>query len=359
MTSSETLSSAYQIPYAMTQRPYAPSWVNRMTAWIDRLPGPYLLVYTILAFFFLALTNLLNWRDGGYAPGTFVPLQIVVVASPFYYLALIHYLDRLALDELAKFRPVLDVPDDEVADLAYRLVMLPPRNLGWATAIGLLYAAVMLFAMRAGWTLVELPIFTSPLAIILELPLAIFAAIIHIVFTYHAIHQLRMVYFIYARHARVDLFNRQPLYALSNLSAQTAVGGTFLSYAWFTTQTSSDRITLVTIAFMAALGVVVFLLPLQGIHRKIEQEKARVIAATGKRLHASTADAHRRLDEGQYEQAVPVLNAIGELREELAFLETIPTWPWPPGTLRNVVSAIILPLLLWLLTKLLEQIVMA
>lgn len=339
------------------QHPYAASWLNRLMHWVDTLPGPYWLYYTLLAIASVGLNTYIKWRDGIYAPGTLMPIHIVAVVTPFYYLALIQYLNRVALDALAKFHPALDNLDSTTDDLAYRLTVLPARNMLWVTGIGVIYAVAVLYAMVVGWTLRAVPVFTSPLAILVELPLALFSAIMQVGFTYHAIYQLRMVYSIYENHTRIDLYNRHPLYALSALSANTAIGGTLVSYAWLTANNSfaTDMFTLVTASLMALLGITVFRLPLQGIHNRLEREKGRVMAAAGQRLRRSTAELNQHIDAQQYDQVAPIMQTVAGLREELDRLDKIPTWPWQPGLLRNVVSAILLPLLLWLLTRVLEQ----
>jgi hypothetical protein len=45
--------------------------------------------------------------------------------------------------------------------------------------------------------------------------------------------------------------------------------------------------------------------------------------------------------------------AQASLIEQRRFIGGLSTWPWDPGTLRAVVSAIALPIGLWLLTRLL------
>ena len=47
--------------------------------------------------------------------------------------------------------------------------------------------------------------------------------------------------------------------------------------------------------------------------------------------------------------------AVAGIKDELALLERIPTWPWKPDTLRLLTTAIVLPIVLWLATRLLER----
>jgi len=39
---------------------------------------------------------------------------------------------------------------------------------------------------------------------------------------------------------------------------------------------------------------------------------------------------------------------LGALQAETSDLTKVPTWPWAPGTLRNLIGAVLLPMVLWL-----------
>ncbi len=66
------------------------------------------------------------------------------------------------------------------------------------------------------------------------------------------------------------------------------------------------------------------------------------------------AELYGRVDAGE-------LHSIDELRVTMASLETgqsmltrIPTWPWRPETLRGLVSALLLPLVMFILQFVLQ-----
>ena len=45
-------------------RPYSPSWVDRLTEWVDRLPGPPWLFYLIFGLVLIFLEAIILWRRG-------------------------------------------------------------------------------------------------------------------------------------------------------------------------------------------------------------------------------------------------------------------------------------------------------
>src|SRR3990172_5776346 len=82
--------------------PYAPRWFDRLSAVIDRLPGPYWAPYVVTCLAYLGVVGLVA-RQGG-RPLT--PGAVFTNSLPFYGFWLIHYLDRRAAWSLEGFRPV-------------------------------------------------------------------------------------------------------------------------------------------------------------------------------------------------------------------------------------------------------------
>jgi hypothetical protein len=58
------------------------------------------------------------------------------------------------------------------------------------------------------------------------------------VLVYHTIHQLVLISRIYTQHARINIYQLQPLYALSLPGALTAIGIILYIYLWFATSES-------------------------------------------------------------------------------------------------------------------------
>ena len=91
---------------ARVAQPYPPSWVDRLTDWVQRLPFPswafYLAVGLVLSLVYLAL---LLWSTGG--PTEQFPLYTIVVygflngMTCAYLPGMIHYLDNWAAAALA------------------------------------------------------------------------------------------------------------------------------------------------------------------------------------------------------------------------------------------------------------------
>jgi hypothetical protein len=96
---------------------------------------------------------------------------------------------------------------------------------------------------------------------------------------YHTVRQLALVRRIYDEQTRINLYNLGPLYALSGLTARTAIGAGVIGYGAVLTGAQNINAT-VGVAFGALTSLVVlacFFLPLLGIHRRLAEEKVKLI----------------------------------------------------------------------------------
>ena len=72
--------------------------------------------------------------------------------------------------------------------------------------------------------------------------------------------------------------------------------------------------------------------------------------------HAMT-EIHRSVDEGDISRADALNKTLTSLQLERDALARITTWPWQPATLRAFVSVLLVPIVIWLIIRLLERFV--
>ena len=343
-------------------RPYAASFVDRITDWVRRLPVPSWLFYVALGLALLFLNAAVKWLDGSNAVGD-VSWQMILSAGTFpYALGMLHYLDNSAQEALSDFRPAMDVDDRQFAELKYRFTTLPARPTLIAAIIGALYGVVFLLTASPEET-ARLGFYSSiPAAIleITELALGYGSAAILI---YHSIRQLRMVSRTYATHAQVDLFNLRPIHALSRLAARTAIGLAIPSYAWGFINVSRDSGAIDTgatsifeLVTFSAIIVLMFVLPLVGARRLLRHAKAEAITEVQQQFKATVTELHRRREVGEFEGMAGINEALDGLMKEQAVLSKVSTWPWQSDTFRGVATAILLPVVVWAITRILENV---
>ncbi|MGB3904338.1 MAG: hypothetical protein WBB22_05400 [Anaerolineae bacterium] len=73
-------------------------------------------------------------------------------------------------------------------------------------------------------------------------------------------------------------------------------------------------------------------------------------------LEARIVELHERLNSGNLEGMENLNLAIASLEIEQNALSRIPTWPWQPETVRLLITALLLPLGLWITQLVLQAI---
>ncbi len=357
--------------------PYRPSWYDRLSRRIDRLPGPSWLAYLLLGVAGMVVLTGVQMLAGAYHPGKYLVLHLFLGSQFAYLLGLMSLLDRSAATALDTFRPVLELPrrsregpaekGSSLEELRYRLTTLPPRPTLWASLAGVLVGVVTpLLAFRIpGTTAHSLTaafawgsMSTSPGAMAAFLIQMAFSEAVAGVFIYHSIHQLREISRIYLTFARLNLYRLQPLYAFSVPAALTSGGLILYNYAWFAVAPEflAQPISIVLGIFFAVASAVIFAWPLLGIHRRLVAEKRRAIAESARRFEAAVAELHQRVDKKALTKMDDLNKALMSLEIERAALQRIPTWPWEAGTLRGVAATLVLPLVIWLVQYILQRI---
>jgi hypothetical protein len=360
--------------------PYPPSWFDRFTVWVDRLPGPAWAYYLILAVFLVLEINVVQWVEGAYPFGTFYFAHVFIGVSLPYFLGLMHYLDKAAASAMDSFRPLLSLPKagarssardrSTFADLSYQLTTLPRRPALLATLAGAAFTAVALLGDPTSGSGSGYLAGTAgtPLATASVLVAFIPINVLLVLILYHSVHQLTQVSRIYTKHARINVYQLQSLYALSLPGAYTALGLIVFVYGlWASTRAPEGMaaqgnaigvgIAIGVSLFFAAIAVAAFAWPLWGAHRRLVKEKEARLADVYVRFEAATHELHRRLDSGRLAHMDDLNKAVATLEIEQNTLRKIATWPWQPGAVRAVVAALLLPVALWAIERLLARVV--
>jgi hypothetical protein len=335
--------------------PYAPSWVDRFNAWVNHLPGPSWLYYIGIGLALFLLQNVALWAEGVYSLGTIIPSHTFIAGIIPLLLWLCVHLDNQAEEALGTMQPAMKASEEEFARLRYEVTTLPARPTLLASLAGvafILLVNLLLGTSRGFDDLTGFPISKNVIYWIYASSWWFIAA-----FLYHTIHQMRTINLIYTKYTRIVLLRMTPLYALSSLTALTAVSLAAITYGWMALNPglSAEPISWAIVIPITILAIVTFVWPLLGIHRLLVEEKGRLLDECSLRLEAIIAELHQRVD-GERLGGMDDLNAtLTSLETELNLLEGVPTWPWQPETVRLLITALALPLGLWLAQYVLQR----
>jgi hypothetical protein len=338
-------------------RPYPPSWIDRLTARVERLPLPASVTYLVATAVVLTLFAMNDWMDRGrflVAPDLF---HIVLGLELVYAVALVHFLDRQADRALARLRPLLRCNEGEYEVLCYRVTKIPARpTLLMSLAgmvVGLGAIAIERLALPAEFRAFILP---GKGRYLLEAWLVATWFVFGALF-FHTLHQLRLINEIYTRHTHIDLDQFHLLFGFSRVSAWTAIGILVIPYAWYLVVPGLvlDPVGIMFGAFFSPFALVAFLWPLLGIHRLMVESKLEALAGNARMLKGLRAEVHARAGAHTLADVGGVSEAMLAVRGDRDALQKTPTWPWQPGTPRGVAAALLLPIIIWLLQFVLEK----
>lgn len=332
--------------------PYAASWVDHLTDAVDRLPGPAWAFYLAMVAGVAVLINGADWIAGQDPPGTFDPAQAGYAVYGAYMLAMIHYLNREAGSKIDSFRSVLDVTPAEYERLRYEVTTLPARQGALAGFVGVLIVALLYASDPPDAVGASQPVIIVATVVAEALTIGILAVLI-----YHTVHQLRLVSRIHAMASRIDLFDPAPLYAFSNLTARTGIGLVLLVAYGFLIDPTINVVAVVLTGLVLVVAAAAFVLPLRGMHQRLVVEKERLQFQADQRFKATLADLHRSVDERDLSMADGLNKTLESLQLERDALARIPTWPWQAATFRAFVSVLLVPIVIWLIIRLLERFV--
>lgn len=337
--------------------PYPPSWMDRFIGWIDHLPGPIWLFYLLAVITLAVVINAFFWIDGSMTVGSFDRVNTLFSISVFYWLALYQHLSGVGSRALRDFRPLIEVADSEFARLDYELTVLP-RWLGWlAVPLGYGFAALAILGEPEPYGDIIprtiLP-YLGDIAITGFLVSTFFALVIR------SVRQLRMVRDLHSRATNINLLKLGPAHAFSSLTARTAIGGIALlifGYLLDPSAFASTILDIIMIVLMLAFAIAVFVLPVIGMRDHLEAEKARALNETSDVLQTTRRTLHNKASRADFSDMGRMESAINALILDREYIGKISTWPWDTRTVRGFTSALLLPIFLWLVTRLLERFV--
>jgi sterol desaturase/sphingolipid hydroxylase (fatty acid hydroxylase superfamily) len=338
-----------------SQARYAPSWIDHLTAWIDRLPIPAWVFYLVGVIGLALLISASLWIDGSVAFGSYGYYQGIFPPFVFYFLALYHYLTGAGSRSLEQFRPLLQENEAEYARIEYEFATLP-RWLGWlAIAIAIVTLPPYFLEGQAFGNLEPNTFLPYPIAAVS----AVFfgATIFNLIF--RSLRQLRMVHRLHAQASNIDLLRLEPAHAFAGFTARTGVGIILLLVLGYLYNPESfyGGYLLASYFIMAVPSVVVFVVPVMGMRSRLQQEKRQILDGIGELLQLTSEKLEDKVRAADYSQLQGMETAIRALMAKRDMIARISTWPWNPATIRGFVSTLLLPIVLWLITRLLERII--
>jgi hypothetical protein len=328
------------------------SFVDELNRRIASLPFGGWWVYALLLVAIGTWATGVRWATGVAPVGAVDLTAITWVAFLPYYLAMLRYLDRAAERALETFAPALGGASTDLAFWRRELTTMAPRPAALAALAGALFGALLVAGTPPAIYLLFSQSFMATAVLMGWLIILSFATLA--VVLYHTWHQLRAVRAIHAAATNLDPFRPAPLFAFSRLTAFTAVG--LLLYFVYGLAVNGEFTKAAGPAFVNYLvslppALACFLIPLVGMHGRLVAAKSELLAETDARIRAATAALYRGIDNADMAgsgDARDALQGLVIVREQTAHL---PTWPWSAQVFGGFVTALVLPIVIWFVTR--------
>jgi len=242
-------------------------------------------------------------------------------------------------------QPLISPNDSEKVALMYYQFFTVPKWPGTA-----LFLLGILFGLLNGFSdMAATPAVNYAFA---ELRISIWVIAYGIAFVlfYQLIRQLNIIRDLYTHVARADIFNPQPLYGFPRYTA--IFGAVLFFYVYLTPimlgfNLLASGVTYAFIVFIIPFTLLIFYLPLAGMHNRLVEEKEALRAEVGNRIRIILRDIHRAaFDKKDFEDMNSMIAVHAVLLKEKETIEDLSAWPWRPATLTGLVSAILLPIVL-------------
>lgn len=334
-------------------RPYSRSWLDVFFDWMTALPGPTWLAWAIAFVPGILLTNSALWLSGLVPWGELDQTQIFWGVATIGIPAAAHYLKTVAGAAFDAFLPALGSGIADPDRARYEITVIPARPI-WVITIVIFLATPLFWIVDPVASQTE---GLSPAGFVARGLSEGLVGVVTAAILLQAIRQLRRVTRLHEVADAVDPFRPIPLYAFSRLTAQTGIVLIVFTTVGLSANPSaltSEAASGLTIAWVTPFilgSIAIFLLPLRGMHRRLEAEKDRLTGAADGRLRMLLGELNEAIDARATESVDALDRTISALRREREILATLPTWPWSTGTIRGFASALLLPIGLFLVQR--------
>ena len=332
---------------------YRPSWIHRFFGWVDRLPGPYWLFYVGIMVITGLLNNIVAWYKQVLPLGEINWYFAFTAFFLAYYLFALDINFRVAKESIIEFLTKVNEAEDKSNRIIYEFTHLPARE----SIILFLTGAVSGIVMA----LYELPIAEEINHSFLLLEISVFSLTIGVSFLtiYVLIRSVRLIRRIFRSLEKVDIYDLNSIYAMSKYSALylgVLIPPTYLIFVLTPTMVEAIPYFVFTIFGIGWILIfLIFWLPLRYVNQKIVSEKKQLLKDINLRTKNTFELIHSEIDAHDYKDVGKLRDVIDSLKKEKDFIESISSWPWKTSTLTGLLSAIVIPLLIALLSEILSK----
>jgi hypothetical protein len=336
--------------------PFLPAGLSRALTWIGELPAGGWWLFPCLVVLELVWSHGVLWAAGLLPVGTFDPVVGFGTLYAPYTLGALAYLNGVARGALRSFWPATGWPERDRAAWSYALTTSP-------TGFG---PAVVVFGIvLAVGGFVAVPSSVLPgegssrlITFVAYFPTLAAGYALFLAATIHTTRQLRLVRRIHHEATAIDPFDRVPVYAFSRLTVQIGLAYVLVGYYALTVNGSwqfGNAVSWIPLAGTFGVGIAAFVVPLWGIHGRLVDAKEQLVRDAELRLDVLGREMYQHVDARDLDATKLIADSLGGVRGMRDRIDRLPTWPWPPQILRGFLSALFLPVIVYVISRLITS----
>lgn len=325
-----------------------PRWLYRFLDWMRSTPFNGVLFAIILFLISAGLWHWAAWQFGSLARYQVETQILTDTYLPPFVLLMWIFMDSIARSSITGFAVGLGKSKQETEKIYTNFI-----SVGTTLSLVMLVIAIVAgyedTAMRAGAYGIK-----QPVLVLLMGLLPMLASVMALLFPFRLFRQIFLVNSLYKNVEKINLFNLWPIYALSRYGytmSMLIILNTVLSDL-ITRLSGGEELGLVfTIIYPLVLVLIMFLAPLIGMNRRLRQEKEKILQDLGDELNGvydEITSAVRKRESDKIASLNIVSSAIVNQMNEV---QKVAIWPWKPGSLRNLLVTISLPLLVAIMER--------
>ncbi len=322
--------------------PYRPLFVTAFVDWLFSRPIPVWLIFTLTIVVLGGGQHLYAWNSGALPVGTINPDLALSSLWVITALVLWHHMTYGAGKTIDQYQPYLAMNEREFSEVRFRFTNI-------ASGIGtILILSGTWFGIQAARADIEVAPAIQYLVPQIRFTIWILSNALFMPLGFQLLRQAQIMRSVYLRADQIDLFNLHPLFGFSQY---VALGGGLVFFQSVvlplainpTAYGVAENLFFGVTSAMATLGV--FFYSLWGVNRQLIGKKRQILTEVNSKIEAMFQRIHSAFETENYTEITGMRTMLSALQDEKAAIQVVRTWPWEPGTLSWLVSALLIPLL--------------
>jgi hypothetical protein len=335
-----------------TPLPYSAGPLSRFLGWVERPPAwRAWAIIAAVTLVFVAWAHVVLWATGVLAPGS-IDLGLVILVFYVPYPLAAGVVGRQILrTSLATFWPATGWSETGQPSWRYRFLNVPLQHELSALVVGVPVGIAATMAAPAGVLGPESARFEADLAFG---PMFVSGYVLTLISAVTVFHWLRLVAEIHRDATAIDPFDRGPIYAFSRFTVfigLAIVVGTYYTVTVNAPFLAGNVPAQSLLPFTSVLGAAAFVVPLWGIHGRLVRKKDELMRDVSHQIRTAGAALKTQVEAGSFDESKPIHDALAGLAIVRDQVRELPTWPWPPQLLRGFISALLIPVIVYLLSR--------